>query len=393
LKQLKMTNITENTYWIAIAHLPSWTTERTNQLLSIILKERGLSLSEYFELSPSDREVLFPMQSKEAAAMDFVQQDFPRLAFLAEQLHNEGYRLIPINSPDFPAALKSNLKVKSCPPLLYAKGKIELLHEEAVAIVGSRKAGAAALNFTDKVAAKCASEGKVVVSGYAKGVDQQAMDSALAAGGKSIIVLPQGILTFQSGFKKHYEAIVNGKLLVISTFFPKAGWEVGLAMARNAYIYGQATEIYAAESDSKGGTWEGVMDGLKRQRKIYVRQPLKGEKNANDRLIAMGAFAVDQEGNPVQSPTVYQKETVSDFGILSEEKQDFKAAKTDMLQEVLRLLQSGPLTAKELILALKMPDWDVRKLGAALKKNPQVRVVSGKPVKFARNDSILHLPV
>lgn len=384
---------TENAYWMAIAHLSGLTTERTNQLLSVILKEKGLLLSEYFTLSSSERQEIFPLQPKEAAAMDKVQEDFPRLAFLAEQLHNEGYQLIPINSPDFPSALKANLKIKSCPPLLYVKGKKELLHQEAVAIVGSRKAGTAALDFTDKVASKCAREGKVVVSGYAKGVDQQAMDSALAAGGKSIIVLPQGILTFQSGFKKHYEAIVNGKLLVISTFFPKAGWEVGLAMARNAYIYGQATEIYAAESDSKGGTWEGVMDGLKRQRKIYVRQPLKGEKNANDRLIAMGAFAVDQEGNPVQSPTVYQKETVTNVEILSEEKQESQAGKTDMLHEVLRLLQSGPLTAKELILALKMPDWDVRKLGAALKKNPQVRVVNGKPVKFARNDSILHLPV
>ncbi len=75
------------------------------------------------------------------------------------------------------------------------------------------------------IARKCVREFKAVVSGFAKGVDKQALDSAIEAHGKSIIVLPQGILTFHSGFKKYYERIVNGDLLVLSTFFPKAGWE------------------------------------------------------------------------------------------------------------------------------------------------------------------------
>ncbi len=99
----------------------------------------------------------------------------------------------------------------------------ELLQEDAVAIVGSRKAGEIALQFTDIIAKKCVSEHKVIVSGFAKGVDKQALDSAIEANGKSIIVLPQGILTFQSGFKKYYGPIVNGDLLVLSSFFPQ-GW-------------------------------------------------------------------------------------------------------------------------------------------------------------------------
>ena len=32
-----------------------------------------------------------------------------------------------------------------------------------------------------------------------------------------------------------------------------------------------AEKIYVAESASKGGTWSGVIDGLKKGRKIYVR--------------------------------------------------------------------------------------------------------------------------
>jgi predicted Rossmann fold nucleotide-binding protein DprA/Smf involved in DNA uptake len=167
--------------------------------------------------------------------------------------------------------------------------------------VGSREASEKALQFADAIAKKCAAQFRVVVSGFAKGVDKQALDSSIKYGGHSIIVLPQGILTFGSGIKKYYSQIVEGDVLVLSTFFPKAGWDAGLAMARNVYIYGLAEEIYVAESNDKGGTWTGVMDGLKKGRTIYVRQPESDEKNANQLLIAKGAIPVDADGNRLQA--------------------------------------------------------------------------------------------
>jgi predicted Rossmann fold nucleotide-binding protein DprA/Smf involved in DNA uptake len=77
-------------------------------------------------------------------------------------------------------------------------------------------------------------------------------------------------------------------------------------MARNPIIYGLANEIYVAESkpstnrqgkETKGGTWAGVMDGLKKERTIYVRTPGGSEKNDNDLLIQHGATPVDSDGN------------------------------------------------------------------------------------------------
>lgn len=313
----------------------------------------------------------------------------PRLAFIAEQLQNEGFQIIPINSPDYPVVLKENLKIKSSPPVLYIKGRKGLLQEDAVAIVGSRKAGSKALEFTDHVAKKSVKEFKVVVSGFAKGVDKQALDSTIEANGKSIIVLPQGILTFQSGFKKYYEPIVNGDVLVLSTFFPKAGWDVGLAMARNAYIYGLAKEIYVAESDSKGGTWEGAMDGLKRQRKIYVRIPEPKEKNANLKLVELGALPVNMDGEIVDSKVLTSKE-LFEMGTKNEVNEPpatFEDGKRNIEKDILELLNKGTYTSKEILLALKL-DWDSRKLTSFLKKNSNVKAVAGKPAKFTRNDVV-----
>lgn len=385
-----MNSYIDNTYWISIAHLPKWHIERINRLIIRIIHENNMSWNDFFELEKNRWREIFAFSDKELIDLECAKNELPRIAFIAEQLQNEGFQIIPINSPDYPTVLKDNLKIKSSPPILYIKGRRGLLQEDPVAIVGSRNAGHAALNFTDQVAKKLAKELKVVVSGFAKGVDKQALDSTIEANGKSIIVLPQGILTFNSGFKKYYESIVTGNVLVLSSFFPKAAWDVGFAMARNAYIYGLAKEIYVAETDNKGGTWEGAMDGLQKQRKIYVREPELKEVNSNLKLIEFGAIPVNNEGVPIdlKTPTVKNLfEDQSEKYVLKESGPKYNDVSRNVEEEIIELLKKENYTTREIILALKL-DWDSRKLTGFLKKNPNIRVITGKQTKYGLNNEV-----
>jgi DNA processing protein len=385
-----MSEYIDKTYWIAVAHLPRWQVDRINRFIIQVIHENKLSWADFFELDKKGWREIFAFNEKELVDLETAKADMPRLAFIAEQLSNEGFEIIPVNSPDYPKTLKENLKTKNSPAVLYTKGRTGLLQEDAVAIVGSRKAGKTALEFTDHIAKKCVSESKVVVSGFAKGVDKQALDSTLDAKGKSIIVLPQGILTFQSGFKKYYGPIVNGDVLVLSTFFPKAGWEVGLAMARNAYIYGLANEIYVAESDNKGGTWEGVMDGLKRHRKIYVRVPSVDENNANEELIKRGAIPLDINGEVLDTKISGNKDLFdADAGsTIAEAPVAYEKDTRNIEQEIFDLLKNGSLSAKEIITTLNL-DWDTKKITALLKKNQNIKIEGGKPPKYGIKDAII----
>ena len=164
-------------------------------------------------------------------------------------------------------------------------------------MVGARKSSEAALAFTEVIVKKAVAQRQVVVSGLAKGVDQKALDTALSFYGQSIIVLPQGIETFNT--KAYYPKIVTGNVLVISTFHPKLSSSIALAKHRDKTIHALADEIYATESNDSGETWEGMMDRLKQGRKVYVRLPEKGEENAHQQLIGLGATAVDRHGRPV----------------------------------------------------------------------------------------------
>jgi predicted Rossmann fold nucleotide-binding protein DprA/Smf involved in DNA uptake len=367
----------EAAYWIALAHLPGWGHSKINNLIIRFYHENKLSIEDFFQLSESDWRSQYGFEDKEVEDLKKVKSELANIAFLAETLQNEGYELIPITSPEYSRSLKENLKIAHAPALLYVKGNKQIMQKKSIAIVGSRNAMDKSLEFTDNIAKLASKEFKVVVSGFAKGVDKQALDSAINYKGQSIIVLPQGIMTFGSGFKKYYKQIVDGDVLVLSTFFPKATWQVELAMARNPIIYGLANEIYVAESSDKGGTWSGVIDGLRKNRKIYVRKPDSDENNANNLLIQRGAIAVDFNGNPLFD---------NKLSLVEVNQLSLNESTVNYENKILDLLKTGEYTTKDIIKKLQLT-WSENKLRDYLKNNNDVETIKKKPLRFTMKDS------
>lgn len=354
-----MTN--EAAYWIALAHLPKWGHLKINNLIIKFFHENQISIVDFFGLSENDWKNIYQLDEKQISDLQKAKSELASNAFLAENFFSQGFEIIPITSPEYSKTLKTNLKAAHSPAVLYVKGNKKILDEKSIAIVGSRAASEVALQFTDNIAKNASKEYKVVVSGFAKGVDKQALDSAINYKGQSIIVLPQGIMTFASGFKNYYKQIIDGDVLVLSTFFPKAPWRAELAMARNPIIYGLADEIYVAESSEKGGTWSGVVDGLRKGRKIYVRKPEPTEKNANNILIQKGAVPVDFNGNEIAK--TYDTTLSNQISVVQEPNSELET-----LDNKIRSAFNGrPLTAKELLTKINL-NWTTQKLNNYIKK-------------------------
>jgi predicted Rossmann fold nucleotide-binding protein DprA/Smf involved in DNA uptake len=365
-----MTN--EAAYWITLAHIPGWGYAKINNLIVRFSQEHNLSIGEFFQLPETDWQVLYGLEQKDIDELNAAKAELPNNAFLAEQLENEGYEMIPITSPEYSNTLKANLKTNHAPVLLYVKGNKQILQEKSVAIVGSRNASDVSLEFTDNIAKMVTKDFKVIVSGFAKGVDKQALDSAIKYIGQSIIVLPQGIMTFGAGFKTYYKQIVDGDVLVVSTFHPRAPWKVELAMARNSIIYGLADEIYVAESSDKGGTWSGVIDGLRKKRKIYVRKPEPTEDNANELLIEKGVLPVDATGNRI----------LDESAIFAEERD------AEYEKKILELLKTGEYTTKDILKRLEI-DWSDNKLREFLKAQKEIEIINKKPLRYRSKQQTL----
>jgi len=353
-------------YWIALAHLPGWRNERINNIILRFHHEQKTGIEDFFQLTEAEWENSYGLNEKEICDLVNAKSEISNNSFLAESLQNQGYELIPITSPDYSGTLKENLKIKYSPAVLYLKGNRKILYEKSVAIVGSRNASDTSLKFTDNIAKLASKEYKVVVSGFARGVDKQALDSTLKYKGQSIIVLPQGITTFSSGFKTYYRQIVDGDVLVLSVFHPKVPWRTDLAMARNSIIYGLANEIYVAESSESGGTWSGVKDGIRKHRIILVRKPEAGENNANLQLIKSGAIPVDFDGNRIKEVYNTEQHAAKEPGTVEEPEEN-------TIDTIKSILQYKPLTINEILEKIGS-GWTRNSLTNYLKKQDFIEI-------------------
>ena len=354
----------ELTYWVTLALMPKiWTRRKNDIYIKCYTHSPRISIVDLFEDASIWDEI--GLTQEEIVLFRNAYSQLANNSFLVEDLLSQGYDILPIHSDDYPPMLKENLKA-GAPTVIFTKGNKLLLKETSVAIVGSRKADDVSLKFTHNVAKGASATQKVVVSGFAKGVDRQALDSALDSGGKSIIVLPQGIMTFSSGFKQYYKHIIQGRVLVMSSFAPKAPWSKEFAMARNPVIYGMASEIYVAQSDNKGGTWSGVIDGLRKNRRIYVRFPESGEKNANIELIAKGAVAVDIYGAECVDASV-EISGADKTKIVNIQVED------DVNARIIRLMSNGGTFGLKEIRSHLMVEYSDAKLKNIMDSIPDVR--------------------
>lgn len=208
------------------------------------------------------------------------------MALALERWTRGGLWVISRGDPAFPKRLKQRLK-HGAPPLLYGAGDKALLEAGGLAIIGSRDASEAALEFTRDVAGRCAKVGMAVVSGGARGVDAAAMQGATEAGGCCVGVLAADLLK-TSVNRQNRIGIQAGRLVLVSPFYPEAGFNAGNAMGRNRYIYVLADQALVIDSALRsGGTWAGAVENLQHGWvPIYVRSP--GEGAGNAALIAQG---------------------------------------------------------------------------------------------------------
>lgn len=112
-------------------------------------------------------------------------------------------------------------------------------------------------------------------------------------------------------------------------------------------------------------TWEGVNDGLRKKRPIYVRYPEKGEKNANLLLIQKGAAAVDMNGDILHLNAEEQKSSNQ----LQKEKMD---------ADIIAILNNTEMiSAKDIISRLHL-DWKVDKMKRYLESLANVEKIKEK---------------
>lgn len=179
----------------------------------------------------------------------------------------EDVDVIPMTSPRYPSSL---LPLVDPPPILFLKGRLELLQRMGVAIVGSRKATGVGRRAAETIGRELGRAGIPVVSGMALGIDGEAHRGALQVGGDTVAVLG-------SGFKKVYPGAHRGlfheigeKGLLVTEFCPADPALPHHFPKRNRIIAALSRAIIVVEAGRKSGALITVDHGLDLGKEVLV---------------------------------------------------------------------------------------------------------------------------
>lgn len=191
------------------------------------------------------------------------------LSLAVEKWTSQGLWILGRSDPKYPQRFKQILK-HSAPAIIYGVGNVELLSLGGLAIVGSRDVDKEMIQYTQRVAKTCSQQNIQVISGGARGIDQESMLGILNNRGTCVGVLADS-LTKAAVNSKYRSGIREGRLTLISSYDPDAGFNTGNAMGRNKYIYSLADYALVVKSDlEKGGTWNGAVEALSKIKEIPV---------------------------------------------------------------------------------------------------------------------------
>lgn len=168
--------------WVTLCVAPGLTSEAFRQLL--------ISFGGPQEILAASRADLAKVVPDRAARAVLSSAPRELLDMTGQWLEDPANHIVTLGDDTYPRAL---LQMPDPPPLLYAKGRVELLNMPSFAIVGSRNATQHGIAHAETFGRALSDAGLTIVSGLALGIDAAAHVGGLAGAASSIAVVGTGL--------------------------------------------------------------------------------------------------------------------------------------------------------------------------------------------------------
>lgn len=169
----------------------------------------------------------------------------------AAWLEDTANRVIALGDPRYPQAL---LQIPDPPPVLYVKGRTDLLNAPALAIVGSRHATPQGAALAESFAATLSDAGLTIVSGLALGIDAAAHCGGLSGPSSSIAVVGTGLDVVYPARNRPLAHQLAASGTLVSEFPLGTGPIAGNFPRRNRLISGLARGCLVIEAAAQSGS-------------------------------------------------------------------------------------------------------------------------------------------
>jgi DNA processing protein len=177
---------------------------------------------------------------------------FEDAAAQQQLVRDAGVHLIPLGDARYPELLR---RVFDPPPVLFCRGRIDLLSSVNVGVVGTRHPTPYGVAACERLSGDLARAGVTIISGMARGIDTAAHKAALTAEGMTVAVLGCGVDVVYPSENRKLAAEIAAKGLILSEFpmgataFPQnfpirnrviSGLSCGLLVVEGAQYSGSA---------------------------------------------------------------------------------------------------------------------------------------------------------
>ncbi len=273
-------------YWLAMTMIDGLGLKSINRLLQVYGDPKRI-----LALSTAELTGRYGLRQGLAAAVSSF-ADWKRVAAERRKAERLGVQIISRADERYPKKL---LNIYDPPPILYAKGNLELFDLPAIAIVGSRKSSVHGRRFASDLAGALAQHGIGVVSGMALGIDGAAHEGCLAAGGKTIAVWGSGLdVCYPTRHRRLADEIAAAGLL-LSEFSLGTRPEKQNFPRRNRIISGLSEGVVVVEATLQSGSLITARCALEQGREVFAVPGLPGSpaSKGSNWLIKEGAQLVE----------------------------------------------------------------------------------------------------
>ncbi|MGE0828928.1 MAG: DNA-processing protein DprA [Hyphomonadaceae bacterium] len=261
-----------------------------------------------------------------------------------DALEAMGARLVAACEPDYPDLLK---RLDPCPPVIAARGRLELASGRTIAMVGAREASAAGLKLAETIAGDLGAMGFVVVSGLARGVDAAAHRASLGTG--TIAVLAGGLdQPYPPQNLALHERIVRDGLVIAEAPLGAVARARDFPR-RNHIVSGLSLGVVVIEAALRSGSLITARAAAEQGREVMAApgSPLDARSRGGNQLIKDGAALVESAEDVAQhlgaAPRAFRLPTIQPLLALEDGQ-----AGAERLSKLARLLSPTPMHINEL---------------------------------------------
>lgn len=244
--------------------------------------------------------------------------------------------MININkiSPHESAYLQTICDIAQPPKNLYFIGELPKERRPTVAIIGSRKLTAYGKEVGHRLAYDLASQGIVIISGLAIGIDAIAHQAALEASGTTIAILGNGLpQVYPASNRQLGERIVGSGGAIISEYEPGKPAMAHQFLERNRLVSGLSDVVVVVEAASRSGTLSTANHALEQGKDVAavpgnITSPMSAGCN---NLIKHGAAPITDAKDVLQLLGIDETQTQAALPL----------AHTKEEAQIIRLIASG----------------------------------------------------